>query len=390
MTSQELKSSVILASIYSLRMFGMFILLPIFAIYAINLPNTPTEMQIGLALGIYGLTQALFQIPFGIASDIFGRKPLIYFGLGLFILGSLIAGSTDQIEFIILGRAIQGSGAISAVLTAFLSDLTSPAQRTKSMAIIGAAIGLTFLLSLILAPALNHKIGVPGIFSLIALLSLAAIFIVKFFLPNLTQVPKLKLINKDAFKKILFRFDLQQLNFGIFTLHACQIAMFMIIPFYLIDQGAMHLSEHWKVYCFVLIISFVIVFPMIIITEKLSKTKVTFFASIAVLICAQCLFILISQDLKGILIALLVFFVGFNFLEATLPSLVSKIAPDNERGLALGVYNTCQSLGIFVGGFAGGLLNKFYGYDATFFFCIILLATWLLLSFKMNIPKNKS
>lgn len=390
MTSQELKSSVILASIYSLRMFGMFILLPIFAIYAINLPNTPTEMQIGLALGIYGLTQAFFQIPFGIASDIFGRKPLIYFGLGLFIIGSLIAGSTDQIEFIILGRAIQGSGAISAVLTAFLSDLTSPAQRTKSMAIIGAAIGLTFLLSLILAPALNHKIGVPGIFGLIALLSLAAIFIVKFFLPNLTQVPKLKLINKDAFKKILFRFDLQQLNFGIFTLHACQIAMFMIIPFYLIDQGAMQLSEHWKVYCFVLIISFVIVFPMIIITEKLSKTKVTFFASIAVLICAQCLFILISQDLKGILIALLVFFVGFNFLEATLPSLVSKIAPDNERGLALGVYNTSQSLGIFVGGFVGGLLNKFYGYDATFFFCIILLATWLLLSFKMNIPKNKS
>ena len=390
MTSQELKSSVILASVYSLRMFGMFILLPIFAIYAINLPHTPTEMQIGLALGIYGLTQALFQIPFGIASDVFGRKPLIYFGLSLFILGSLIAGSTDQIEFIILGRAIQGAGAISAVLTAFLSDLTAPAQRTKAMAIIGASIGLTFLLSLILAPALNYQIGVPGIFSLIALLSLVAIFIVKFFLPNVTKVPKLELINKDAFKKILSRFDLQQLNFGIFTLHTCQIAMFMIIPFYLIDQGAMNLNEHWKVYCFVLIISFAIVFPMIIVTEKLTKTKVTFLASIVILICAQCLFILISQDLKGILIALLVFFVGFNFLEATLPSLVSKIAPDNERGLALGVYNTSQSLGIFVGGFAGGLLNKFYGYDATFFFCIILLATWLLLSIKMNIPKNKS
>ena len=171
----------------------MFILLPIFAIYAINLPNTPTEMQIGLALGIYGLTQALFQIPFGIASDVFGRKPLIYFGLSLFIIGSLIAGSTDQIEFIILGRAIQGAGAISAVLTAFLSDLTAPAQRTKAMAIIGASIGLTFLLSLILAPALNHKIGVPGIFSLIALLSLVAIFIVKFFLPERNQSSKTRI-----------------------------------------------------------------------------------------------------------------------------------------------------------------------------------------------------
>jgi len=390
MTHQELKSTLILASVYGLRMFGMFILLPIFAVYASNLSNAPTATQIGLALGIYGLTQALLQIPFGVASDFFGRKPMIYVGLFLLVIGSLIAGASDQIEYIILGRAIQGSGAISAVLTAYLSDLTSPAQRTKSMAIVGASIGLTFLLSLILAPVLNHKIGVPGIFMMIALLSLMAMFIVRFFLPELTIKPKSRLIDKVAFKNILLRFDLQQLNFGIFALHACQIAMFMIVPFYLINQGGIELSAHWTIYFPILMISFVIIFPIIIFTEKFKKTKTTFLLSIGILILAQFLFIFISQDLFGVLLALTLFFIGFNFLEATLPSLVSKMAPDYEKGLALGVYNTSQSFGIFVGGIVGGLLNKFYSYDATFIFCIGILVAWFLLSLRMQVPKIKS
>lgn len=390
MINQEIKSSLILASVYSLRMFGMFILLPIFAVYAVNLPITPTELQIGLALGIYGLTQAIFQIPFGVASDYFGRKPIIYFGLSLFILGSLIAGSSDKIELITLGRAIQGSGAISAVLTAFLSDLTSPEQRTKSMAMIGASIGLTFILSLIIAPWLNEEIGVQGIFILIAFLSFIAIFIVKFFLTESIKKTKFQTLNVEAFKKIFNRLDLQRLNFGIFSLHASQIAMFMIIPFYLIDQGTMSLDTHWKIYLPVLIISFIVIFPVIVITEKLDKTKITFLSSISILITAQILFIFISHDLFGILLSLIVFFIGFNFLEATLPSLVSKIAPDNEKGLALGVYNTSQSLGIFVGGAAGGFLTKFYGSNATFTFCIFLLFVWFLLSFSMKIPKIRS
>ena len=225
---------------------------------------------------------------------------------------------------------------------------------------------------------------------MIALLSAVAMFIVRFFLPELTIKPKSRLIDKVAFKNILLRFDLQQLNFGIFALNACQIAMFMIVPFYLINQGGIELSAHWKIYFPILMISFVIIFPIIIFTEKFKKTKTTFLLSIGILILAQFLFIFISQDLFGVLLALTLFFIGFNFLEATLPSLVSKIAPDYEKGLALGVYNTSQSFGIFVGGIVGGLLNKFYSYDATFIFCIGILVAWFLLSLRMQVPKIKS
>ena len=388
MSPLEIKSSVLLASIYSLRMLGIFLILPIFSIYASELSGSPTQFQIGLAFGIYGLTQAIFQIPFGMTSDRLGRKPVIYFGLLLFIIGSFIAGISEQIEGIIIGRAIQGAGAISAVLTAFLSDLTSDKSRTKGMAIIGASIGLTFALSLIISPILNKLIGVPGIFLLMAVLAFIALGVVKFFIDEPLQ--KNKSENTLDIKSILKNFDLNRLNFGIFTLHASQISMFMAIPFYLINQGDIPLDQHWLVYLPVLAISFIFIVPMILISEKKNKSKESFIFSIALLLVTQFLFIYFADGIDGIIIALIFYFIAFNYLEASLPSLVSKLAPIQRRGLALGVYNTSQSLGIFVGGSFGGLIANFYGYQGTFLFCSSLIMIWLILSISMKMPINRN
>jgi len=389
MSPSEIKSSALLASIYSLRMLGIFLILPIFSIYASELSGRPTEFQIGLAFGIYGLTQAILQIPFGMTSDRFGRKPVIYFGLLLFIIGSFIAGISEQIEGVIIGRAIQGSGAISAVLTAFLSDLTSDKSRTKGMAIIGASIGLTFALSLVISPILNELIGVPGIFLLMGVLAFIALGVVRFFIHEPLNKKKIKSGNTDDIKSILKNFDLNRLNFGIFTLHASQISMFMAIPFYLINQGEISLNQHWSIYLPVLVISFVFIVPMIIISEKKNKVKESFIFSIALLFVTQFLFIYFSNGIVGIIMALIFYFIGFNYLEASLPSLVSKLAPIQSRGLALGVYNTSQSLGIFVGGSFGGLIANFYGYQGTFLFCSLLIMIWLILSISMKMPINR-
>jgi len=389
MSPSEIKSSALLASIYSLRMLGIFLILPIFSIYASELSGRPTEFQIGLAFGIYGLTQAILQIPFGMTSDRFGRKPVIYFGLLLFIIGSFIAGISEQIEGVIIGRAIQGSGAISAVLTAFLSDLTSDKSRTKGMAIIGASIGLTFALSLVISPILNELIGVPGIFLLMGALAFIALGVVRFLIHEPLNKKKIKSGNTDDIKSILKNFDLNRLNFGIFTLHASQISMFMAIPFYLINQGEISLNQHWSIYLPVLVISFVFIVPMIIISEKKNKVKESFIFSIALLFVTQFLFIYFSNGIVGIIMALIFYFIGFNYLEASLPSLVSKLAPIQSRGLALGVYNTSQSLGIFVGGSFGGLIANFYGYQGTFLFCSLLIMIWLILSISMKMPINK-
>jgi len=389
MSPSEIKSSALLASIYSLRMLGIFLILPIFSIYASELSGRPTEFQIGLAFGIYGLTQAILQIPFGMTSDRFGRKPVIYFGLLLFIIGSFIAGISEQIEGVIIGRAIQGSGAISAVLTAFLSDLTSDKSRTKGMAIIGVSIGLTFALSLVISPILNELIGVPGIFLLMGILAFIALGVVRFFIHEPLNKKKIKSGNTDDIKSILKNFDLNRLNFGIFTLHASQISMFMAIPFYLINQGEISLNQHWSIYLPVLVISFIFIVPMIIISEKKNKIKESFIFSIALLFVTQFLFIYFSNGIVGIIMALIFYFIGFNYLEASLPSLVSKLAPIQSRGLALGVYNTSQSLGIFVGGSFGGLIANFYGYQGTFLFCSLLIMIWLILSISMKMPINR-
>jgi predicted MFS family arabinose efflux permease len=389
MTPAESRATLSLAAIYGLRMFGMFSILPIFAIYAsTHFQPAPSSLMIGLALGAYGLTQALFQLPFGMASDKFGRKPVIYLGLALFALGSMVAAFAPNIEIIILGRIIQGAGAISAVVTALLADLTRDEHRTKAMATIGATIGVAFALSLVSGPLLNQWIGVPGIFAMTALLTLAAIAVVKFVVPN----PVHSHYHSDAsaapakLKDVLNNTQLLRLNFGIFALHASQMAMFVVVPFAIIQSSGMHENQHWQIYLPVLIASFALMIPAIIYAEKQSKMKQVFVAAIAMMLVAQLMFATSIQHFWGIVASMSIYFIAFNILEASLPSIISKIAPAAAKGTAMGVYNTAQSLGIFVGGALGGYLSHAYGFASVFIFCSIMMFLWLLLAASMQAP----
>ena len=388
MTPTELRATISLASIYGLRMLGMFLILPIFAIYASTLPEKPSSLMIGLALGVYGLTQAMFQLPFGIASDKFGRKKMIYIGLIIFAIGSMVAALAINIETIILGRAIQGAGAVSAVVTALVADLTRDENRTKAMATIGGTIGIAFALSIIGGPILNQWIGVPGIFAMTAVLTLAAIAVVKFVVPD----PIESHYHSDAsaapakLNDVLKNKQLLRLNYGIFALHAAQMAMFVVVPFAIIQSSGLNENQHWEIYLPVLLISFALMVPAIIYAEKYAKTKLVFVSAITLMLLAQLLFAGSIHHFWGIVISLTFYFVAFNILEASLPSIISKIAPAAAKGTAIGVYNTSQSLGIFVGGAFGGYLSHSLGFASVFIFCSIMIFLWLLMAVSMQPP----
>ena len=388
MTPQELRASLSLASIYGLRMLGMFLILPIFAIYADTLPGGTSHWMIGLALGAYGLTQAVFQLPFGIASDRYGRKKVIYFGLLLFAIGSFVAAGAHDIVWIIIGRAIQGAGAVSAAVTALVADLTREEHRTKAMAMIGGTIGLTFALSLVAGPALNQWIGIPGIFAMTGVLAFAAMGVVKFIVPN----PAISRFHSDAeatpekLRDVLNNGELLRLNFGIFALHAAQMAMFVVVPFALVKSGHLDANHHWQVYLPIMLVSFVLMVPAIIYGEKQGQLKRVFVSAIALMLAAQLVFAFSIAQFWGIVLSLSMYFVAFNVLEASLPSLISKIAPVASKGTAMGVYNTSQSLGVFVGGALGGWLSHSQGYPAVFMFCSVLMGLWLFFAASMQAP----
>ena len=388
MTPLEMRATVSLAAIYGLRMFGMFSILPIFAIYASTFPEHPSPLMIGIALGAYGLTQALFQLPFGMASDKFGRKPMIYLGLTIFAIGSMVAALAMNIEGVIIGRAIQGAGAVSAVVTALLADLTRDENRTKAMATIGGTIGVAFAVSLVGGPLLNQWIGVPGIFVMTALLTLAAIAVVKFVVPD----PVHSHYHSDAsaapakLKGVLKNAQLLRLNFGIFALHAAQMAMFVVVPFAIVKSSGMHENQHWHIYLPVLIASFVLMVPAIIYAEKQAKMKLVFVSAIAMMLLAQLMFAASIEHFWGIVASLTLYFIAFNVLEASLPSIISKMAPAAAKGTAMGVYNTSQSLGVFVGGAFGGYLSHKLGFASVFIFCSIMMFLWLILAYSMQAP----
>jgi len=388
MTPLELRASIGLASIYGLRMLGMFIILPVFALYAEHLPGGQDHALIGLALGAYGLTQALLQLPFGMASDHFGRKRVIYVGLVLFALGSFWAASAHDIYMTIAGRALQGAGAISAAVTALLADLTREEHRTKAMAMIGATIGLTFAASLVLGPALYHAISIPGIFVMTGVLALAAMAVIRFAVP----APRVSRFHSDAeaapakLAGVLRNGELGRLNFGIFALHAVQMAMFVVVPFALMKTGHIDANHHWQVYLPVMVISFVLMVPPIIYGEKRARLKPVFVGAVALMFVTELTFALAIDNFWGIMIALVMYFVAFNILEASLPSIISKIAPAGAKGTAIGVYNTSQSLGLFVGGALGGLLSAHFGAAAVFVFGAVLIGAWLVIAAGMQAP----
>ena len=388
MSALEVRASMSLASIYGLRMLGMFLILPIFSIYAETLPGGENHLLIGLALGAYGLTQAMFQLPFGMASDRFGRKRMIYIGLVLLVIGSLIAAFATDLTTVIIGRAIQGAGAVSAVVTALVADLTREEHRTKAMAMIGGTIGITFALSLILGPALNQWIGIPGIFMLTGVLAVLAILDVKYLVPD----PVVSRFHSDAeaapnkLKDVMKDMQLMRLNFGIFALHAAQMAMFVVVPFAIKQTSGMSENDHWLIYLPIMVLSFALMVPAIIYGEKKARLKQVFVGAFAIMLAAQLLFAGSIDAFWGIIISLSVYFIAFNILEATLPSIISKLAPAASKGTAIGVYNTAQSLGIFVGGVVGGYLSHYHGFASVFVFCSVLMAMWLIAPLSMKTP----
>lgn len=387
MSSVELRASIGLAGIYGLRMLGLFIILPIFALYAEHLPGGESHLLIGVALGAYGLTQAILQIPAGWLSDRYGRKPIIYIGLLLFAIGSLIAASADNIYWIIAGRIIQGAGAINAAVMALTADLTREDHRTKAMALIGMTIGFSFALSMVLSPLLYAHIGMSGIFIMTAVLAVLAMLVLAFVIPNpsITRFHSDTEANGKRFGEVLHNRDLLRLDFGIFSLHAILMSVFMQVPFLLKDNGLLA-AQHWQVYLPVMLLAFVFMVPPMILAEKKSKTKEIFIGAIVLAALAQLTLLLFHESVLSVAVALLLFFVAFNLLEAMLPSLISKTAPLAAKGTAMGVYSSVQFLGAFVGAIAGGFLMQHYGGNAVLIFAIVLLALWLVVASSMQPP----
>ena len=387
MNLAERRASFGLAGIYGLRMLGLFIILPIFAVYSEHLPGGESHLLMGIALGAYGLTQAILQIPSGWLSDRYGRKPIIYGGLVVFALGSFIAASADNIYWVIAGRAIQGAGAINAAVMALTADLTREEVRTKAMAMIGMTIGITFSLSLILSPVLNGLLGVPGIFALTGVLALLALLVVRFVIPDpaITRFHSDTEATMQRFGEVLRNKDLLRLDFGIFAVHAVLMSVFMQVPFLLQDNG-LEVSLHWKIYLPVMVVAFVLMLPFIILAEKKGKVKQVFVLAIALAAIAEIMLLFVQHSLWGITAALLVFFTAFNVLEAKLPALISNIAPLNSRGTAMGVYSSVQFLGAFFGAAAGGALMQFVGGNAVFIFDIAVLLLWLAVAAGMQPP----
>jgi MFS family permease len=387
MTPQELRASFGLAGIFGLRMLGMFIILPVFALYAAKLPGGSSHTMVGIALGAYGLTQACLQVPFGWLSDRWGRKRTIYLGLLIFALGSFVAALAHDISMVILGRIIQGAGAISAAVIALAADLTRDDQRTKAMAIIGMTIGATFALSMVAGPVLDRIMGVPGIFALTGFLAIAALLVVRVIVPEpLQAVAHKPPIQQASLKSVLRDTQLLRLNYGIFALHGILMALFVVVPFALLAH--LPAGSHWRVYLPVMLGAIVLMLPAMLLAERRGLHKPVFVGAVTVLIGALALLMFSDRGLPALVVGLLVFFAAFNLLEATLPSMISKRAPAGAKGTAIGIYSSMQFIGTFVGAASGGWLSQHYGTLAVFGFCSTLAIVWLLLAFGMRVPRS--
>jgi MFS family permease len=384
----ERKAAISLATIMSLRMLALFMVLPAFSLYAHNLIGA-TPLLIGLAMGIYGLTQGIFQIPFGMLSDHFGRKKIITLGFIIFAIGSLIAATSHTIWGMIIGRSLQGTGAVGSTIIALLADLTRENQRTKAMAITGATIGFSFSIAMILGPLLTAWISIPGIFWLAVILSSLAIILLFTWVPH----PTANLWHADAEPEpkqlihILLEPALARLNGGIFLLHAIFTASFVILPISLQNLAGLHGNEQWLLYLPTLLLAFILSIPCIIIAEKKHSLKTFFLAAIVILGIAELLLWFFAHSLLISALSLLLFFTAFSILEAFLPSLVSKTAPPQRKGTALGIYSCSQFLGIFIGGTLGGWLYGAFGLTDVYLFCVILTGLWFAIAFGMKKPQ---
>lgn len=390
MSAQELRASIGLAGIFGLRMLGMFVILPVFAIYAERLPGGDDLLLVGIAIGAYGLTQAVLQIPFGRWSDRYGRKPVIYIGLVIFAVGSFVAAYGQHIYVIILGRVLQGAGAISAAVIAMAADLTRDEHRTKAMAMIGSTIGATFALSLIASPWLDRLIGVPGIFVMTGLLALAAVLVVYGVVPDVPDEGlHAQAHAQEGFWRVFMAPQLLRLNYGVFVLHAVLMSLFIMVPLSLRDAG-MELAQHWKIYLPVMLGSFLLMLPPLLKARMAAQVRTVFIGSIMLLLAGQLALPWLIGDTWLITLLLLLFFTPFNVLEASLPSLASRVATAGSRGAALGMFSSVQFLGTFLGAAAGGFLYARWGGAGIVIFNAVLLVVWLVAAWGMAVPATLS
>ncbi len=387
MSPVELRAALSLSSIFGLRMLGMFVILPVFAIYAEGLPGGDNLTLVGIAIGVYGLTQACLQVPFGWWSDRYGRKPVIYVGLVIFAAGSFVAALGINIYVVILGRMLQGAGAISAAVMAMTADLTRDEHRSKAMAMIGSTIGATFALSLVLSPWLNRVIGVPGIFAMTGVLVLCAIWVVYALVPDVPEQPRApEARGIERFAAVLRDPQLARLYYGVFALHAVLMALFIAVPLDLRAAG-LPVDHHWQVYLPVMAGSFVLMLPGILGTKQPGRLKWVFTGAIALLLLAHLTLPWLTGSVWLIAAFLLAFFTAFNVLEAHLPTLVSRIASGNARGVAIGVFASLQFFGTFFGAATGGYLYGRWGTAGIVIFDAILLVMWLVVAAGTRVPE---
>ena len=379
MSATELKAVLSLASVFFLRMLPLFMILPVLSLAENSYTHT-TPQLLGLALGIYGLTQAGLQIPFGTLSDRWGRKPIIILGLVIFGVGSFIAAIADSVYGLIIGRALQGAGAVAAAIMALTADLTSEESRTKAMACIGISIGAAFSIAFILGPILYSYIGIKGIFYLSACLSVLAIITLLVVVPNSKeQTQNTNPPNLQEIKSVFVNPSLLKLDVSIFSSHLILMANFVIIPITLRDSMQITPALHWQIYLSAIFLSLFIMVPFIIFGERLKKEKLFLIISILLIMLSQIGLALFSLEISFIIIFLILFFGPFNYLEALLPSLVSKTSDKPTRGAALGVYSTPQFIGIFIGGLVGGFCYQQFGLMSVHLFCLFITILWLLL-----------
>jgi MFS family permease len=385
LSAPELRAIVSLASIFALRMLGLFMIMPVFSIYAKTIPGGDNVFLVGVALGAYGVTQSLLYIFYGWVSDKLGRKPVIAFGLIVFAIGSFVAAYGHSMTWIIVGRVIQGMGAVSSAVIAFIADLTSDENRTKAMAMVGGSIGVSFAVAIVGAPIVFQWVGMSGLFTVIGFLSILAVGVVVWVVPDAPAPP---VHVRAPFAEVLHNVELLRLNFGVLVLHATQTALFLVVP-RILEAGGLPVASHWKVYLPVMGLAFVMMVPAIIAAEKRGKMKIVMVSAIALILIGQLLLGVAPHTLWSVAGILFVYFLGFNVLEASQPSLVSKLAPGTRKGAAAGVYNTTQSIGLALGGVLGGWLLKVDGQSAVFFACSGLVLAWLIVAANMKPPPQK-
>ena len=385
LSKDEWRISGILSGVYALRMLGLFLVLPVLSLYAAELAGSQKSLWIGWAMGAYGLTQACLQLPFGMVSDKWGRKKTIYIGMTMFIVGSFIAAAATSIEWLVLARALQGAGAISAVITALMSDLIRDSVRTRAMSMVGMSIGLTFALSLVAAPLLVSVIGMSGLFVLTGVSMLLAMFAVYKYVPDPEKIVS---TNRLPALQVVLQPQLWRLNFGIFALHAAQMALFISLPFLFLQMGIAQEAQ-WKVYAPMVLFGMVLMVPVIIYGEKKRKLKQTLLFAIGMMVVAQAMLATKHNAVMVMTAALVIYAIAFNVLEAILPSMVAKFAPAEQRGAAMGFYSTAQSIGLFIGGVAGGGLFSRFGFEGVFVFATALMLIWWAIAATGAAPKPR-